>query len=153
MPRSEARDAAELAAEIRERREADAARGHTTHGPHLDELSLSVNGHPLRRYGSQGEQRTALLALLFAERRALLEARRTLPLLLLDDVMSELDPQHRALLARRLCEGEGQAVVTATEPDQLPAGCERVELALRQGEVIAPPSLERATSGSQRTAV
>ena len=135
-PRSGAGDADELAAELRDRREADLRRGHTTHGPHLDELALAVGGRPLRRYGSQGEQRTALLALLFAERRALSGAGRSLPLLLLDDVMSELDPQHRALLARRLGEGGGQAVVTATEPDQLPGGCERVEVALRQGEVI-----------------
>ena len=143
-PRSDALEPERLAAELADRREADLARGHTTHGPHLDEVVLEARGRALRRYGSQGEQRTALLALLFAERRALSEARRALPLLLLDDVMSELDPQRRALLARRLMEGGGQVVVTATEPDQLPPGCERVEVALRQGEPIAtPPAGER----------
>jgi DNA replication and repair protein RecF len=132
-PRSEAADPAGLADELRSRRETDLSRGHTTHGPHLDELDLSLAGRSLRRFGSQGEQRAAMLALLFAERRALLEARRAAPLMLLDDVMSELDPKRRGLLAQRLLEGGGQAVLTATERDQLPRGCERVELELRAG--------------------
>ena len=113
----------------------DLARGYTSHGPHLDELAITLAGRPLRRYGSQGEQRAAVLALLFAERRALLEAGRNPPLMLLDDVMSELDARRRAQLAMRLAEG-GQAVLTATEPDHLPGGCERAEVALRQGEAI-----------------
>jgi DNA replication and repair protein RecF len=82
-----------------------------------------------------------VLALLFAERRALLEAARRPPLLLLDDVMSELDARRRAQLAKRLAEG-GQAVLTATDPDHLPGGCERTEVALREGQVIStePPA-------------
>jgi DNA replication and repair protein RecF len=137
VPRSDAADAAELAAELRSRREMDLARGHTTHGPHLDDLALSAGGRPLRRYGSQGEQRAALLALLFAERRAFLAARRAPPLMLLDDVMSELDAERRQRLARRLAVGGGQAVLTATEPSQLPIDCERTELAMERGEVNA----------------
>ncbi|OLE38310.1 MAG: hypothetical protein AUG48_02260 [Actinobacteria bacterium 13_1_20CM_3_68_9] len=139
VPRSEAGGPDELAVELGERRQLDLARGYTSHGPHLDEVAVCVDGRPLRRYGSQGEQRTAVLALLFAERRALLEARRTPPLMLLDDVMSELDARRRAQLAQRLVEGGGQAVLTATDPDLLPAGCERTELALRRGEAIGPP--------------
>jgi DNA replication and repair protein RecF len=135
-PRSDSPDADHLAAELQERRERDLARGYTGHGPHLDELALTLAGRQLRRYGSQGEQRMALLALLFAERRALLEERRAVPLLLLDDVMSELDPRHRATLATRLTEGGGQSLVTATEAGQLPAGCERLELALNEGELL-----------------
>jgi DNA replication and repair protein RecF len=136
-PRSEAPDPDALVEELRRRREADLARGHTTHGPHLDELSIALDGRQLRRYGSQGEQRAGLLALLFAERQALLEARRAPPLMLLDDVMSELDARRRAALAARLVDGGGQALLTATEPGQLPAGCERDELALGEGELIA----------------
>ncbi len=132
-PRTEALDPAGLAAEFRSRREGDLGRGHTTHGPHLDELEISLGGRSLRRFGSQGQQRVAMLALLFAERRALLEARRAPPLMLLDDVMSELDPKRRELLAQRLREGGGQALLTATERDQLPVSCERVELELRAG--------------------
>jgi DNA replication and repair protein RecF len=139
QPRSDAREAAQLAAELLERRESDLARGHTTHGPHLDELQISLGDRSLRRFGSQGEQRTGLLALLFAERRALLEARRGPPLMLLDDVMSELDPDRRELLAQRLVEGGGQAVVTATEPAHLPATCPRVELAVRDGRATMGP--------------
>jgi DNA replication and repair protein RecF len=141
-PRSEATDAEGLVAELRERREADVSRGHTVHGPHLDELELALSGRSLRRYGSQGEQRSGVLAMLFAERRALLEARRRPPLMLLDDVMSELDAGRRALLARRLAEGGGQAVLTATEPEHLPPGCERAEFALRRGEVVATRALD-----------
>ena len=59
--------------------------------------------------------------------------------MLLDDVMSELDARRRAQLAKRLAEG-GQAVLTATEPDHLPGGCERAEVALRRGEPIAAPA-------------
>jgi DNA replication and repair protein RecF len=139
LPRSAATAPGQLAEELRERRDTDLARGYTAHGPHLDELAVSLDGRPLRRYGSQGEQRAAVLALLFAERRALLEASRRPPLMLLDDVMSELDARRRAQLAKRLAEG-GQAVLTATEPDHLPGGCERTELALRRGEAIASPS-------------
>jgi DNA replication and repair protein RecF len=135
-PRSEAAGADELAAEFRRRREGDLERGYTAHGPHLDDLELALDGRALRRYGSQGEQRAALLALLFAERRALLDARRAPPLMLLDDVMSELDPGHRDLLASRLAEGLGQAVITATEPDHVPAGPERVEIAVRDGGTV-----------------
>ncbi len=136
LPRSGAADPEELAAELRERRNTDLARGYTSHGPHLDELAVELAGRPLRRYGSQGEQRAAVLALLFAERRALLEAGRNPPLMLLDDVMSELDARRRAQLGGRLAEG-GQAVLTATEPDHLPGGCERAEVALRRGEAIS----------------
>lgn len=143
LPRSTAANADQLATELEERRQADLARGYTAHGPHLDELGVSLDGRSLRSYGSQGEQRAAVLALLFAERRALLEAGRRPPLLLLDDVMSELDARRRAQLAKRLAEG-GQAVLTATDPDHLPGSCERTELALRQGEVI--PSAAGAAS-------
>ena len=141
-------DRRELAAELLDRRETDLARGYTTHGPHLDELEISLGGRSLRRYGSQGEQRTALLALLFAERRALLEARRAPPLMLLDDVMSELDPDRRELLAQRLAEGGGQALLTATEPDQLPADCPRAELARPRGRRHGLAAVAEGRGGS-----
>jgi DNA replication and repair protein RecF len=118
--RSGASEAAELQAELAERREADLERGFTTHGPHRDDLELVVRGESLRAYGSQGQQRVALLALLFAERDLLAARGSHPPLMLLDDVMSELDPARRELLAATLRE-EGQAVVTATDIDQVPA--------------------------------
>jgi DNA replication and repair protein RecF len=132
-PRSDASTRDELAAELAQRRSADVDRGYSQHGPHLDELEIAVRGRAIRRYGSQGEQRAALLSLLFAERRALLEARRNPPLLLLDDVMSELDPDRRELLATRLTEGEGQTLITSTETAHLPVVAERTEIAMRAG--------------------
>jgi DNA replication and repair protein RecF len=142
-PRSEAGSAEELVAELRARRESDLARGFSTHGPHLDEVEIALGGRAVRRYASQGEQRAALLALLFAERRVLLEASGTAPLMILDDVMSELDPERRSRLATRLLEGAGQALVTATEPAHLPADAEREELALRSGRPV-PRSVREA---------
>jgi DNA replication and repair protein RecF len=142
-PRSDAGSADELAAELRARRDADLARGFSTHGPHLDEVEIALGGRAVRRYASQGEQRAALLALLFAERRLLLEAIGTPPLMVLDDVMSELDPERRARLAARLLEGGGQALITATEPAHLPAEAEREELALRSGRPV-PRSVREA---------
>jgi DNA replication and repair protein RecF len=103
-----------------ERRGSDVRRARTSLGPHLDELELRIAERQLRRYGSQGEQRTALLALLFAEREALIGAGMPAPLMLLDDVMSELDPRHRELLATRL-EGAGQSMVSAADEEALPA--------------------------------
>jgi len=118
-PRSEASDAEGLVAELAERRAADLERGFTAHGPHRDELQLLLGGVALRVYGSQGQQRAALLALLFAERTLLAERRARPPLMLLDDVMSELDAERRELLAD-LLRGGGQAVITTTEPDHVP---------------------------------
>ncbi len=123
-PRAEA-GRAELAAALAERRELDLGRAYTSYGPQLDEVDLRLAGRALRRFGSQGEQRLALLALLFAERAVLLEARRSAPLMLLDDVMSELDPAHRRLLVELLEQGGGQALVTATEADHVPSTAAR----------------------------
>jgi DNA replication and repair protein RecF len=141
-PRSAADDEEGLAAELRERRSADVERGFTAHGPHRDELGLLLAGTPLRVYGSQGQQRTALLALLFAERELLASRRGRPPLMLLDDVMSELDAERRELLADLLRSG-GQSVVTATEPEHVPGveGAEvvRVEAgAIRGGRAPSP---------------
>ena len=137
-PRVEDGDPEALIVELGRRRPSDLARGFSGHGPHLDEIELEAGGRALRRYGSQGQQRTALLALLFAERESLLEARLPPPLMLLDDVMSELDLSRRRLLGERLQAGGGQALLTATEPDQLPAELERTELPMREGRVIGP---------------
>ena len=117
-PRSRAADAAGLAAELLERRQGDIDRGFTQHGPHRDDLALLHGDRPLRTLGSQGQQRAGLLALLFAERDALLERERP-SLMLLDDVMSELDATRRARLAE-LVRGGGQTVITTTDADHVP---------------------------------
>src|SRR3954468_16155437 len=120
-PRSEAASAEELAAELAARTDSDLERGFTGHGPHRDDLALRRDGRDLRSYGSQGEQRLALLALLLAERDALGEARGRVPLVLLDDVMSELDADRRARLVEHLDDG-GQAVITTTDLAHVPGG-------------------------------
>jgi DNA replication and repair protein RecF len=122
----------ELADELARRRTQDLGRAYTSYGPHLDEVELSLGERPLRRFGSQGQQRVGLLALLFAERSALLAAGRPAPLLLLDDVMSELDPEHRRLLMATLA-ASGQALVTATESDQVPQPARAQRVAMRAG--------------------
>lgn len=119
VPRA-AGSAAEIREALGERREADLRLGRTSWGPHLDELKLVVAGRSLRKYGSQGQQRAGLLGLLFAEREALLAARGMAPLLLLDDVMSELDPERRERLVDRLG-GGGQALITAADAESVPA--------------------------------
>ncbi len=136
-PRSAAGDATGLAAELAERRSADLERGFTAHGPHRDELVLTLDGAALRAYGSQGQQRTALLALLFAERELLASRRDRPPLMLLDDVMSELDSERRELLADLLRSG-GQAIVTATEADHVPAVGEDELIRVGAGAVLGP---------------
>jgi DNA replication and repair protein RecF len=118
-PRSRAATAAELAGEIAAALETDLGRGYTTHGPHRDELTFRRDGRDMRTYGSQGEQRLVLLALLIAERDALAEERSRPPLMLLDDVMSELDSERRGRLAAAL-RNHGQSVVTATELEHVP---------------------------------
>jgi DNA replication and repair protein RecF len=110
----------EIRAGLAERRPADLRLGRSSWGPHLDELKIAMEGRALRRYGSQGQQRTALLALLFAEREALRKAGRPAPLLLLDDVMSELDPERRERLVDRIGD-EGQALITAAAEESVPA--------------------------------
>ncbi len=97
----------------------DLERGTTGLGPHLDDVVIAAGPRELRSFGSQGEQRIAVLALLLAEAEAL-EARGSRPLLLLDDVLSELDGGRRRTLAARIA-GAGQTVITATSAGALPA--------------------------------
>lgn len=130
-PRSRAESAEELRAELASRREEDLSRGFTAHGPHRDELELAHGGRTLRAYGSQGQQRVALLALLFAERDVLAD-RGQAPLMLLDDVMSELDALRRERLVE-LVRGAGQAVITATEPEHVPGADMAERVTVRGG--------------------
>jgi DNA replication and repair protein RecF len=120
-PRSKAASADELAAELAERVESDLERGFSGHGPHRDELVLRREGRELRAFGSRGQQRLGLLALLLAERDALSEARGTPPLMLLDDVMSELDAGRRGQLVDLLRAG-GQSLITTTDLAHVPGG-------------------------------
>jgi DNA replication and repair protein RecF len=105
--------------ELEDRFERDLERGATGLGPHLDDVAIRSGDRDLRLYGSQGEQRLAVLSLLLAEAEAVAERSGVAPLLLLDDVLSELDPVRRAALVRRISAG-GQVLVSATTASALP---------------------------------
>jgi DNA replication and repair protein RecF len=102
------------------RLERDLERGATGLGPHLDEIGIVAGDRDLRSFGSQGEQRLAVLSLLLAEADLIAVMRSSPPLLLLDDVLSELDPGRREILAARVG-GSGQTVITSTSRQALPA--------------------------------
>jgi DNA replication and repair protein RecF len=97
----------------------DLERGSTGLGPHRDDVVLTSGTRDLRSFGSQGEQRLTVLALLLSEAELIAERRGFAPLLLLDDVLSELDPNRRRALAERV-QGAGQTLVTATQASSLP---------------------------------
>jgi DNA replication and repair protein RecF len=107
-------------AELESRLEQDLARGSTGLGPHLHDFAVSADGRDLRSFGSQGEQRLAVLSLLLAEAELVADRDEPSPLLLLDDVLSELDPERRLILAGRLRRVGGQAFLTATTAEALP---------------------------------
>ena len=97
----------------------DLRRGATSVGPHRDDVQVLLDGQEARAYGSQGQQRTAVVSLKLAE--AALVTRRTgeRPVLLLDDVLSELDGERRAAVLRQVA-GAGQVIVTSVEAGPFP---------------------------------
>jgi DNA replication and repair protein RecF len=101
------------------RLERDLERGTTGLGPHLDDVRILSETRDLRSFGSQGEQRLAVLALLLAEAELIRERCGIPPLLLLDDVLSELDPDRRRTLIGRI-QSSGQTLITATTREALP---------------------------------
>ena len=137
-PRSTATDASQLAAELAERLDLDLDRGFTGHGPHRDDLAIQHDGHDLRAYGSQGQQRLALLALLLAEREAIAAHRPSAPMMLLDDVMSELDRDRRQALVDLLRSTPGQSVITTTDLEHVPGASDSdvTHLAVSDGRLL-----------------
>jgi DNA replication and repair protein RecF len=126
-----------LAAILAERRRTDVQAAQTLAGPHRDDLWIGTAADPelevdLRRLGSQGEQRTALLALLLAQRDHLAAAGAR-PILLLDDVLSELDPGRRSRLVDAVDDG-GQTIATSADPDAAPIAARRGAAILRVSE-------------------
>ena len=105
---------------FKEMRPRDIARAATGVGPHLDDLVLAVGGMNLRSYGSQGQQRTGALALKLAELFYLREHVGEAPILLLDDVMSELDADRRSALLSFIRSENIQTFITATDAAYFP---------------------------------
>ena len=117
---------------LRVRRPAEARAGQTLAGPHRDDVRVEAAGADLRHVGSQGEQRTAVLALLLAHRERL-AAVGGRPVLLLDDVLSELDPARRGALLASLG-GGGQTLLTTADPAAAAAAAEHGGALLRVDE-------------------
>jgi DNA replication and repair protein RecF len=136
-PGAGASDEQEFVAELESRLAADLERGYSSYGPHRDELAILRDGRELRSYGSQGEQRLALLSLLLAERAVLASERERTPLMLLDDVMSELDRERRELLAEELTTG-GQSVIATTDLAHVPgsSGADVARLRVCPGTIL-----------------
>lgn len=108
----------------------------TMHGPHRDDFRISANGVDLRKFGSQGQQRTAALSLKLSEIKIIEEEKGEKPVLLLDDVLSELDNERQILLMNML--GENQMFITTTDltdevKENLPEG---KIIFIREGNII-----------------
>jgi DNA replication and repair protein RecF len=123
-----------LATALAEARTADVRRGVTTVGPHRDELSMSIGGLPSRTHASQGEQRTLALALRLAGHRLVTERTGSAPVLVLDDVLSELDDHRATALLGHLPTGQ---VVITTASELPPAARADHVLRIVAGEVVA----------------
>ncbi|MBP0969154.1 MAG: DNA replication/repair protein RecF [Oscillospiraceae bacterium] len=108
-------DPEEILRMISAARSDDIRMGYCTIGPHRDDLEILLNGDPARVYGSQGQQRTAVLALKLAEAGIFRKKLGEEPVLLLDDVLSELDGSRQEFLLRRL--GGSQAIITCCDPN------------------------------------
>jgi DNA replication and repair protein RecF len=116
LPGEQPRDA--LARRLAETAEKEAWNGTTLVGPHRDDVVFSLAGRDLSTFASRGQQRTAILAFKLAELDLLTALDGRPPLLLLDDVFSELDPDRRGHLVRRIAELP-QALITTTDPDDI----------------------------------
>jgi DNA replication and repair protein RecF len=88
-------------------------------GPHKDDLLVSIDGRDAKQYASQGQTRTAALAMKLAEREIYRNVSGEYPVLLLDDVLSELDPRRQEFVLNRIA--GGQVFITCCEDDRLPA--------------------------------
>ena len=113
-----------LAASLAASRQLDLRRGVSTVGPHRDDVSIGLNGLPARTHASQGEQRTLALAMRLAAHRLVAERTGSTPILVLDDVLSELDPERATALLANL--PTGQVVITTASPLPSAAQPERI---------------------------
>ncbi len=118
---------------LEKNRETDIRRQFTGTGPHKDDLSFYINGRSARIYGSQGQQRSCALSLKLAEADILEKIAGESPVILLDDVMSELDDSRQELLLERL--GSRQVFITCCDPSQLLRLQKGREFEMTQGEL------------------
>jgi DNA replication and repair protein RecF len=125
--------------ELRARRPEDSRRGRASFGPHKDDLALLVDGRAARSDASQGQQRLLSLSLKLAELRCIQSLRRVHPVLLLDDVSSELDANRTESVLALLEASQGQIFVTTTRPELFRtdsfSSSERAEFQVVEGRV------------------
>lgn len=137
-------DPAELAKSLEQSRARDRERRSAARGPHRDDLELYLEGRSVRRHASQGQQRILTLALKAAELQCVRSARGAEPVLLLDDVSSELDPGRTGAVYEFLHGTPSQVFVTTTRPDlfatPFTAGAERADFHVANGQVVRKPS-------------
>lgn len=126
---------AALLAGLQARRELDLRRGFSGFGPHTDDLELELGQHPARDHGSQGQLRSLVLALKLAELAHLEERQGEPPLLLLDDVASELDEVRRRQLFETIARLPGQTLITVTDRHLLPTLPERRDFEVVAGQI------------------
>lgn len=120
--------------ELKDHRTMDFQRGYTTFGPHRDDIRFFINGDDVRHFGSQGQQRTASLALKIGELELMKGQRGEYPLLLLDDVLSELDESRREALIS-VINGKVQTFVTDTGSEKI--FDDAVEFRVEKGNIIS----------------
>jgi DNA replication and repair protein RecF len=135
---------ARLLAALRRRLPKDRERGYTSVGPHADDLSIHLGDLQARLYASQGQARAVVLALKIGEIENLRRAQGRAPLLLLDDVSSELDPQRSAFLMAYLSGLQGQVILTTTDPRIVAQGLPREALFYAVARGSIGPSSEAA---------
>lgn len=115
VARDESWSADEMRAALERGRAHDVGRGGTSVGPHRDDLSIQVGGREARLFGSQGQQRTSVIAIKLATLQLGMDKLGMPPLLLLDDILSDLDERRRAALVELVLHQAGQTVLTCTE--------------------------------------
>jgi DNA replication and repair protein RecF len=132
-------DEAEFLGELASRRPHDLRRRSATFGPHKDELELELHARSVRYHASQGQQRIVALALKIAELDCVRAARGADPVLLLDDVSSELDPGRTGAVYDLVREEPSQVFVTTTRPELFvtEARAERLDWRMREGRISA----------------
>lgn len=123
-----------LLEELQKRHALDLLRGYTSVGPHRDDLDILHNGRSLKAYGSQGQQRTAALSLKLSELEFIRKIRGEYPILLLDDVLSELD-QHRREKLLQCINGTVQTFLTVNDRHLAPTAGDVVLYQVRSGQL------------------
>lgn len=125
---------AQLCEHQRSHAAAELSSGQCLSGAHRDDLEIEINGVPARNYASQGQTRTAALSIKLAEREICLTETGEYPVLLLDDVLSELDGRRQEFVLNRI--GDGQTLITCCEDGQIAGKTGGKVIVIRNGGIV-----------------